>query len=231
MTKVVAVTGAAGTLGAAVLDRFRAFEAPSSVACGRYTSRNWTIHGCARHFREKGWLRVKSVDVRLVSAVIAWFDEIGHVDAVVTCAGVSLVKPSVELTAAEWREVIDVNLTGSFLCTREAVRHGATRIVFIGSIHGCTPTSYPMRAAYTASKGGIKALTESLAVEWAPRGVAIFHNVGAFGFYFSRGWQWLDYFKAWQFSQNHPRRLTAWRYPRASGVSDLTSATAISMCR
>jgi glucose 1-dehydrogenase len=171
MTKVVAVTGAAGTLGTAVLARFRVIEAPASLSCGRYVSHNWTIHGCARHWRELGWLKIRQVNVTLEPAVTAWFSEIGHVDALVTCAGVSTVKPSTELTASEWREVIDVNLTGSFLCAREAVKRGCTRVIMIGSIHGCTSTSYPQRAAYAASKGAIRALVESLSVEWAPDGV------------------------------------------------------------
>jgi glucose 1-dehydrogenase len=103
-----------------------------------------------------------------------WFKRCGPIDAVVTCAGISAVESSLTLPVDDWMRVIDVNLTGTFLAAREAIKNGATRVVTVGSIHGCTPTSYPQRAAYTASKGGVKALTEALAVEFAADGVGVF---------------------------------------------------------
>jgi len=148
MTKTVAITGATGTLGSAVRDIF---------------SKNLWMLGLGN----------STIDVTDEVVQTNWFGVASSLDALVTCAGVSLVKPSLEMTAAEWRHVIDVNLTGTFLSIREAVKRGATRIVTIGSIHGSTPTSYPERAAYTASKAGVVGLTQALAVELAPRGVAV----------------------------------------------------------
>lgn len=167
MTKTVAITGATGTLGQAVINRFYGNSStglPDNYIC--VTARNIKKN----YF---GFCTCVSLDVTDERAVRGFFSSIDPVDILVTCAGVSLVKPSLELIAEEWRYVIDVNLTGTFLSIREAVKHGATRIVTIGSIHGSTPTSYPQRAAYTASKAGVVGLTQALAVELAPQGVAI----------------------------------------------------------
>lgn len=151
--KTVAITGATGTLGSAVVRRFH-------LTPGAFM--DWKIYGVG-----------SEVDVRKGEAVLMWFQSIGHVDAVVTCAGVSLVEDSIMITEQDWRKVIQTNLDGTFYAVTEAIDRGATRCVTIGSIHGCTPTSYAQRAAYTASKGGVKALTEALAVEYAGLGVAV----------------------------------------------------------
>jgi NAD(P)-dependent dehydrogenase (short-subunit alcohol dehydrogenase family) len=146
--KTVAVTGATGTLGQAVM--------------GCFEDKGWQAHGCSSEVDVQEWLRVAE-----------WLNGVAHLDAMVTCAGVSCVKPSTEMTPADWEYVIAVNLTGTWYAATEAIKRGATRIVTIGSIHGCTDTSYPQRAAYTASKGGVAALTRALAVEYAPQGVAV----------------------------------------------------------
>lgn len=157
MYKTVAITGVTGTLGRVVLQQF--------------TRAGWRAHGFSRQGSDLAMMA--SVDTTDFAAVDEWMGKIGLVDAIVTCAGVSLVAHSESLSPEQWRDVIDTNLTGSFYTTQAAVQHGAKRIVFIGSIHGCTPTSYPKRAAYTASKAGIAGLTRALAVEWAPQGVAV----------------------------------------------------------
>ena len=157
MTKTVAITGATGTLGKAVVKRFENGPYLPGVPI-----RLWKVHGCG-----------SEVDVRDLDAVYIWFKSIAPLDAVVTCAGVSLVDNSLDIIGADWQKVIQTNLDGTFYAVTEAISFGATRVVTIGSIHGCTPTSYPQRAAYTASKGGVKALTEALAVEFAPQGVAV----------------------------------------------------------
>ena len=158
--RIVAITGATGTLGQAVVQRFS-------------QAQDWDWRGCSRSGGIINDESVDSIDVRVDDVVRRWFDTMGHCDAVVTCAGVSRVESSLDILSHAWFKVIDVNLGGTFLAAREAIRYGATRVVTIGSIHGGTPSSYPMRAAYTASKGGVLALTQALAVEFAPRGVAV----------------------------------------------------------
>jgi NAD(P)-dependent dehydrogenase (short-subunit alcohol dehydrogenase family) len=83
-------------------------------------------------------------------------------------AGIQTWKPFLELTEEEWDRVLDTNLKGCFLCSREAGRrmrdHGdGGSIINIGS--GCNKVPFPNLASYTASKGGIEMLTKVMAAE------------------------------------------------------------------
>lgn len=102
--------------------------------------------------------------------------ELGHIDVLVNMAGVNrTVRPTEDLTDDEWREVIDINLSGTFFCCREAGRHMTARssgsIINVSSVHGSTGAA--RMAAYSASKGGVENLTRSLALEWASSGVRV----------------------------------------------------------
>ena len=97
------------------------------------------------------------------------------VDVAHANAGVSANKPSLELTEAEWRAVLDVNLTGVFLTAQAAARRlvqaGSGVILATSSIYGLTAA--PNRAAYTATKGAVSNLVRTLASEWGPHGVRV----------------------------------------------------------
>lgn len=101
----------------------------------------------------------------------------GGLDVLVNCAGVSPTFKKAELVEVdEWRDVLDINVTGSFLCAREAGRLMLDResrgaIVNISSIHG--QVGGERMVAYSASKGAVDALTRTLALEWAPRGIRV----------------------------------------------------------
>jgi len=116
-------------------------------------------------------------DSAAVAGVVAEIQEAwGGLDALVHCAGVSPMFKKTELVEdEEWREVIDVNVTGSFLCGREAGRlmleGGGGSIVNVSSIHG--QVGGERMAAYSASKGAVDALTRTVALEWADRGVRV----------------------------------------------------------
>ncbi len=99
----------------------------------------------------------------------------GRMDILVNNAGVGLVAPSESVDIADWRRVLDINLTGAFQLTqavgREMLDAGRGAIVNVGSL--TTLLGFPMRAAYGASKAAIAELTRTLASEWGPRGVRV----------------------------------------------------------
>ena len=118
--------------------------------------------------------RFDVTDEAAVVEAFAAFDRNGvAIDILVNNAGIQFRKPMVELATAEWRRVIDTNLTGAFVVGREAAKRmiprGRGKIVNIGSL-----TSDAARATiapYTAAKGGIKMLTRAMTAEWAAHGI------------------------------------------------------------
>jgi NAD(P)-dependent dehydrogenase (short-subunit alcohol dehydrogenase family) len=98
----------------------------------------------------------------------------GRLDVLANVAGIGVSRLIGEMTPEEWREVIDVNLTGTFLLSQRALPALlATRgsIVNMGSVAGLRATPY--NAAYCASKGGVIMLTKSMAIELARAGVRV----------------------------------------------------------
>jgi gluconate 5-dehydrogenase len=95
------------------------------------------------------------------------------IDILVNNAGIQMRKPLVEFTSAEWRKVIETNLTSAFIIAREAAKRMIPRkrgkIINIGSL--ASELARPTVGPYTAAKGGIKTLTKSMAVEWAASGI------------------------------------------------------------
>jgi NAD(P)-dependent dehydrogenase (short-subunit alcohol dehydrogenase family) len=104
---------------------------------------------------------------RLVAASL---DRWGRLDVALNSAGIASPLPATELPEEEWRRVVDVNLTGTFLVCRAAGRamlvRGSGAIVNLASMYG--KRAVPNRAPYVASKFAVVGLTEALAVEWAP---------------------------------------------------------------
>ena len=103
-------------------------------------------------------------------------DQFGTVDVLVNMAGINpTVMRSERLPDDVWRRIIDVNLSGTFYCCREAGKHmiaaGSGSIINVSSVHGSV--GVPRMAAYVASKGGVETLTKALAVEWAEYGVRV----------------------------------------------------------
>lgn len=98
----------------------------------------------------------------------------GGLDAVVHCAGISPVFHLAEdLSPHQWREIIDVNLTGTFLvaCAAADLMTDGGSIVAMSSIHA--RSAGRRLAAYSATKGGVESLTRALALDWAPRGIRV----------------------------------------------------------
>jgi NAD(P)-dependent dehydrogenase (short-subunit alcohol dehydrogenase family) len=109
---------------------------------------------------------------RLRDAVLA---EFGRVDILVNCAGRTRRTPTLEVTEAEWNAILDVNLTGTLrgcqVFGEPMLARGYGRIVNIASL--TTFVAFHEVAAYGASKAAVGALTQSLALEWGPRGVCV----------------------------------------------------------
>ena len=104
-------------------------------------------------------------------------EEFGKIDILVNNAGISAVADAESMTEAQWRSVIDTNLTGLFTCAQQAARHmlprGQGKIINIASMYGISASSYVSQVSYVTSKAGVLGLTRELAVEWAPRGLHV----------------------------------------------------------
>jgi glucose 1-dehydrogenase len=109
--------------------------------------------------------------------------EFGTIDILVSNAGLQRDSAFHEMTLAQWNKVLDVNLTGQFLCAREAVREflrrgvvpsvssAAGKIICMSSVHQVIP--WAGHANYATSKGGVKLMMESLAQEVAPKRIRV----------------------------------------------------------
>lgn len=110
--------------------------------------------------------------VRMVAQTV---DAFGGVDLLVNNAGIEKQIPTLEMSAADWERVLRTNLTGAFLCLREAGRRMAADrggvVVNMSSVHEFIP--WPGFAHYCASKGGLKLLTQTTARELAPHGIRV----------------------------------------------------------
>lgn len=103
-------------------------------------------------------------------------DALGGVDVLVNNAGYGTSKPVLEISAEEWQGVIDVNLTGAFLCAQAAARRMISQgrggaIVNVTSVHEHIPL--PGSGPYTASKHGLGGLTKVLALELGEHGIRV----------------------------------------------------------
>jgi NAD(P)-dependent dehydrogenase (short-subunit alcohol dehydrogenase family) len=116
-------------------------------------------------------------DERAVTDAFAHAErEHGGIDILVNNAGRANRKPATELSRSEWDQVIDLNLTSVFLCSRTAMpcmkRRGGGAIVNLASIMGFSGGIFP-NASYQASKGAVVNLTRALALEWAADNIRV----------------------------------------------------------
>lgn len=125
--------------------------------------------------RAHGDVACVSVDVTNEAAVEEAFSRVGAVDILVNNAGHAQAAPFTHTDAALWQRMLDVNLTGVFLCTRAVLpsmlERGYGRIVNVASTAG--QVGYAYVAAYCAAKHGVIGLTRALALEVATKGVTV----------------------------------------------------------
>jgi NAD(P)-dependent dehydrogenase (short-subunit alcohol dehydrogenase family) len=137
--------------------------------------------GTAAEVRERGRrAEVRRLDLTDLPQAADVIDDLaealGGLDVLVNNAGVGRSAPFLEQTLDQFREVIDVNLTGAFLCAQRAARRMVTagapgRIINVTSVHEHIPKEGS--SAYAASKGGLGLLTKVMALELAPHGITV----------------------------------------------------------
>jgi NAD(P)-dependent dehydrogenase (short-subunit alcohol dehydrogenase family) len=105
----------------------------------------------------------------------ACLQQLGGVDILVAAAGTTKRVPSLDMAEADWQQIVDVNLSGTWRACRvfgaPMIERGRGRIITIASL--ASFVGLLEVAAYTATKAGVAGLTRALAVEWAPRGVTV----------------------------------------------------------
>jgi glucose 1-dehydrogenase len=183
--KNVLVTGGSSGIGQAIAVRFAEYGA--NVAINYLTTPDEAqdtedqVQACVHRVRQEG---VRDVLVQgdvsneedVVRMVGEAAGELGGLDVLINNAGIQISKPSDELTSREFDKVVAVNLRGSFLCAREAIK-GFLRdekpgvIVNVSSVHQIIPK--PDYLGYSCSKGGMMNLTRTLALEYAARGIRV----------------------------------------------------------
>jgi NAD(P)-dependent dehydrogenase (short-subunit alcohol dehydrogenase family) len=171
----VIVTGGGRGIGEAVARRFAA-EGADVLVLARTEAEVATVAESIRAGGGKAWHDVgdvsSSADVeRIVSGAEARWG--GRIDVLVNNAGVDHDCPFLEFPEQEWRRVLDVNLTGPFLCAQRVARTMANgdggAIVHISSIDSMGADG--TQVAYNASKAGLLGLNRTMALELAPRGI------------------------------------------------------------
>ena len=175
--QVVLVTGASRGIGAAIA--LACAEAGADVAVGYHQSVSGAEATVAAVRSLGGKADAFQADVResaQVDAMIeAVLDRFGRIDGLVNNAGVMPESQVVDMMVEEWRDVVDVHLTGAFLCTRAALpgmlERGSGSIVMISSRLG--QIGFAGVAHYAAAKAGLVGLAKSLAKEVGPEGVRV----------------------------------------------------------
>ena len=175
--RTAVVTGSSSGIGRAIAERF-AEEGANVVTNSRSQER---AEAAAEAIRESGGSAVGAAadvsDYDAVEGLVgAAVEEFGRLDVIVNNAGHTVTGPSEELDPADWRSVVDVDLSGVYYGCRAAGRQFIEQgdggaIVNVSSIMG--HQGLHERAAYCASKAGVDNLTRTLAVEWAEHEVYV----------------------------------------------------------
>jgi glucose 1-dehydrogenase len=179
------VTGANSGIGEAIV---KAMAAAGANVCVNYISNQGAAEQIVRQITDTGGEAVAiKADISKENEVTDMFDAVikqyGTIDILVSNAGIQRDSKFEEMTLEQWNEVIGVNLTGAFLCARQAIREflrrdesasqsqAAGKIIFISSVHEAIPWAH--HANYASSKGGIMMLMKTIAQEMASRKIRV----------------------------------------------------------
>lgn len=179
------VTGASSGIGAAIA---KALAAAGAKVVVNYAGGAERAHAVVEQIRATGGeamavradvSREDEVEAMFAATIGAW----GSVDILINNAGLQKDAPLVEMSLADWQRVIDINLTGQFLCSRAAVReflrrgvvaelsHVAGKIICISSVHDIIP--WAGHVNYATSKGGVGMMMKTMAQELAPQRIRV----------------------------------------------------------
>ncbi len=172
---VAAITGGARGIGRATAELFAAAGARVAILDVDYEA----ARTVAAHIGSAA--TAHQLDVGSEPDVDTVFDTLlrqeGRLDVLVNNAGIAIRRPTVELALGDWQRVLDINMSGVFLCARAAGRsmvgQGSGAIVNTASIMGLSGGGLYPNISYQATKGAVVNMTRALAVEWAPSGVRV----------------------------------------------------------
>jgi glucose 1-dehydrogenase len=179
------VTGSTSGIGQAIAVRFAEHGANVAINYLRQPDEaedtEEQVHICLKQVHQRG---VKDVLVRgdvskeddVEQMIEQTVEQLGGLDVLVNNAGIQISRPSHELSAADFDKVLAVNLRGSFLCAREAIKRfldagNGGVIINVSSVHQLIPK--PDYLGYSTSKGGMQNLTRTLALEYAAHNIRV----------------------------------------------------------
>jgi NAD(P)-dependent dehydrogenase (short-subunit alcohol dehydrogenase family) len=174
--RVAVVTGGTSGIGFALVRGLA--EAGADVV--PMSRRQEQVNAAADEVEQRGRRAVRvTADVgdrpSLEAALNATVEQLGKVDILVNCAGITKRRPTLEVPDEEWNAIVETNLTGTLRACQVFGRHmleqGYGRIINIASLASFVGLFEV--AAYVASKAGVAGLTKALAVEWGSRGVNV----------------------------------------------------------
>ncbi|RYF91029.1 MAG: glucose 1-dehydrogenase, partial [Chitinophagaceae bacterium] len=182
--KTILITGASSGIGQGIAIAFGKLRA--NVVINYHSDEDGAKETLSKVESGGGKGMIVKADVGNEEAVKSMFekaiDAFGKLDVLVNNSGIQKDNAFVDMTLEEWNAVINTNLTGQFLCAREAIRHFETRkagpddkakgnIIFMSSVHDIIPWSGHVN--YASSKGGVLMLMKSLALEVLPKKIRI----------------------------------------------------------
>jgi len=174
--KVAIVTGGGGGIGGAIVQRFAREGAKLAVADIDAEAAKASAANVAAQRADGMPIAADVTDKKSVDGMVkATLDRWGRIDILINVAGGADRKLVVDMTAADWDHIVDMNLKSVFLCSQAVLpamlkqRYG--KIVNISSIYGFTGNA--TRSSYAAAKAGVAAFTKSLALEVVKEGINI----------------------------------------------------------
>jgi 2-dehydro-3-deoxy-D-gluconate 5-dehydrogenase len=174
--KVAIVTGGNGGIGLGMAEGLADAGATIVIAARNTEKSQMAARALADRGIKTSVVALDVADAQSCSAMVReTVRQFGRIDILINNAGVNIRKQPEQLTPAEWREVLSINLDGAFFCAQAAypvmVKAGGGKIINIGSMLSIFGTSFA--TAYAASKGGIVQMTKSLAVAWAKDNIQV----------------------------------------------------------